>query len=67
MKLDLQGRVAMVAAASKGIGKACALALAAEGCKVSLCARNADEWRIDSQHVLTVTTARTPRATGIPS
>jgi 3-oxoacyl-[acyl-carrier protein] reductase len=43
MKLDLQGRVAMIAAASKGIGKACALALAAEGCKVSLCARNAEE------------------------
>jgi 3-oxoacyl-[acyl-carrier protein] reductase len=43
MKLDLQGRVAMIAAASKGIGKACALALAAEGCKVSLCARNQAE------------------------
>lgn len=43
MKLDLQGRVAMIAAASKGIGKACALALAAEGCKVSLCARGAEE------------------------
>jgi 3-oxoacyl-[acyl-carrier protein] reductase len=43
MNLELQGRVAMIAAASKGIGKACALALAAEGCKVSLCARNAEE------------------------
>ena len=43
MHLELQGRVAMVAAASKGIGKACALALAAEGCKVSLCARSAAE------------------------
>jgi 3-oxoacyl-[acyl-carrier protein] reductase len=29
----------MVAAASKGIGRACARALAAEGCKVSICAR----------------------------
>lgn len=43
MNLDLQDRVAMIAAASKGIGKACALALAAEGCKVSICARKADE------------------------
>lgn len=43
MNLELQGRVAMIAAASKGIGKACALALAAEGCKVSICARNAVE------------------------
>jgi len=42
MNLELQGRVAMVAAASKGLGKACALALAAEGCKVSICARNAE-------------------------
>lgn len=33
----------MIAAASKGIGKACALALAAEGCKVSICARNLAE------------------------
>ena len=43
MNLALEGRVAMIAAASKGLGKACALALAAEGCKVSICARGADE------------------------
>ncbi len=43
MNLELQGRVAMIAAASKGLGKACALALAAEGCNVSICARSADE------------------------
>ena len=39
MDFGLKGRVAMIAAASKGIGKACALALAEEGCKVSICAR----------------------------
>lgn len=43
MNLELNNRVAMIAAASKGIGKACALALAAEGCKVSICARNLAE------------------------
>lgn len=43
MNLEIQGRVAMIAAASKGLGKACALALAAEGCKVSICARNSEE------------------------
>jgi 3-oxoacyl-[acyl-carrier protein] reductase len=43
MNLELHGRVAMVAAASKGLGKACAIALAQEGCKVSICARNAEE------------------------
>src|SRR5687768_11688685 len=39
MDLHLQGRVAMVAAASKGLGRACSEALAAEGCRVSICAR----------------------------
>ena len=39
MELGLSGRVAMVAAASKGIGKAVALGLAEEGCRVSICAR----------------------------
>jgi 3-oxoacyl-[acyl-carrier protein] reductase len=43
MNLELKNRVAMIAAASKGLGKACALALAAEGCKVSICARNLAE------------------------
>jgi len=43
MDLGLKGRSAMIAAASKGIGKACALALAEEGCRVSLCARGTDE------------------------
>jgi 3-oxoacyl-[acyl-carrier protein] reductase len=43
MNLGLNGRVAMVAAASKGIGKACALALAEEGCRVSICARRGEE------------------------
>jgi len=42
MDLELKNRVAMVAAASKGLGKACALALAQEGCRVSISARNAE-------------------------
>jgi len=43
MNFELNNRTAMVAAASKGIGKACALALAAEGCRVSICARHPEE------------------------
>jgi len=43
MDLGIKDRVAMVAAASKGLGKACAMALAQEGCKVSICARSASE------------------------
>jgi 3-oxoacyl-[acyl-carrier protein] reductase len=37
--LGLNGKVALVAASSKGLGKACALALAREGARVTVCAR----------------------------
>jgi 3-oxoacyl-[acyl-carrier protein] reductase len=40
--LDLNGRVALVTAASRGLGKACAAALAAEGMHVAACARDED-------------------------
>lgn len=43
MDLGIKDRVAMVAAASKGLGKACAIELAREGCKVSICSRSASE------------------------
>jgi len=39
MDLGLTGKVAIVAGASRGIGKAIALALAAEGCRLAVCAR----------------------------
>jgi len=40
MDLGLLGRVAIVTGASEGIGKAIALALAQEGTRVAICARN---------------------------
>lgn len=40
MDLGLKGKVAAVAAASRGLGKAAALALAQEGAQVSICARS---------------------------
>src|SRR5438105_6121967 len=42
MDLGVNGKVAMVAAGSKGLGLATARALAAEGCVVSICGRNED-------------------------
>lgn len=48
MDLGIRGRAAMVAAASKGIGRAVAIGLAQEGCRVSICARNADA--LDAAH-----------------
>lgn len=40
MDLQLKDQVALIAAASKGLGKAAAMALAAEGAKVAICARS---------------------------
>jgi len=42
MDLGLKGRVALVAAASKGLGRATAEELAREGARVVICARGAD-------------------------
>ncbi len=45
MDLGIRGKVALVTAASKGLGKASAQALAAEGCKIVICARGEDALR----------------------
>lgn len=39
MDLGIEGRVALVTASSKGLGRASAIALAEEGCRIVLCAR----------------------------
>jgi len=51
----LKNRVAIVAASSQGIGRATAEAFAAEGCRVAICARNAQSLqtvaeRLQKQH-----------------
>lgn len=55
METGLKDRVAIVAASSQGIGQATAEALAAEGCRIAMCARNAQTLhaaaeRIEKQH-----------------
>lgn len=41
MDLELKTKVAIVGGASKGLGRACAEALAGEGAKVVMCSRTA--------------------------
>jgi 3-oxoacyl-[acyl-carrier protein] reductase len=42
MNLGIDGKTALVTASSKGLGRACAVALAAEGVNVVICARDRD-------------------------
>jgi 3-oxoacyl-[acyl-carrier protein] reductase len=42
MDLDLTGKVAIVTGSSRGLGLASAIALASEGCRVTICARGED-------------------------
>jgi 3-oxoacyl-[acyl-carrier protein] reductase len=40
MDLGLDGKIALVTAASRGLGRGCAQQLAAEGCRVAICSRD---------------------------
>ncbi len=51
MDLGLNGKVALVAASSKGLGKASALALAREGARVTICARTEADLRAAAEEI----------------
>jgi 3-oxoacyl-[acyl-carrier protein] reductase len=51
MELGLHNRIAVVLAASKGFGKASALALAREGCKVAICSRDEQQIQVAATEI----------------
>lgn len=51
MDLELEGKVAIVGGASKGLGRACAQVLAEEGAKVALCSRSEEELEKAAQEI----------------
>jgi 3-oxoacyl-[acyl-carrier protein] reductase len=57
MDLGLKGKVALVTAASKGMGKACALGFGAEGARVVMCARTQGDIEAAADEVRTKTGA----------
>lgn len=59
MDLGLKGRAAAVAAASRGLGRACAEALAAEGAAVAVCGRDEARIREAAESIARQTGART--------
>lgn len=59
MDLNLAGKKVLITGSSKGIGRACAYSMAAEGCNLRLAARSEDELKeiqsdIQSKHGVTV-------------
>lgn len=58
MELGIRGKVALVAAASKGLGKATALAFAEEGCAVAIAARHEADLERAAQEIR--------QSTGVP-
>ena len=51
MDFGLKDKVALVTAASRGLGRGCAEQIASEGCRVAICSRSADEAKATAQEI----------------
>jgi 3-oxoacyl-[acyl-carrier protein] reductase len=57
LELGLQGKIAIVTGGSDGLGRATALRLASEGCKVTICARREDHLEAAAATIAAATSA----------
>jgi 3-oxoacyl-[acyl-carrier protein] reductase len=64
MDLGIGGRRAIVCAASKGLGRACALSLAANGADVTITARGEAALRATAEHIRSTTGAKVTTVVG---
>jgi 3-oxoacyl-[acyl-carrier protein] reductase len=64
MDLGLKGRTALVCAASKGLGKACAMALAREGVSVTITARTRETLEATAAEIRNATGAKVTAVVG---
>jgi 3-oxoacyl-[acyl-carrier protein] reductase len=64
MDLGIGGRSALVCAASKGLGRACALSLAANGVDVTITARGEAELSATAEHIRTTTGSKVTTVVG---
>lgn len=64
MDTGLQGRTALVCAASKGLGRACAMALAREGVQVTITARTADRLEQTAREIRDATGSKVTAVAG---
>jgi 3-oxoacyl-[acyl-carrier protein] reductase len=55
MNFGIDGKIALVAAASRGLGRGCAEQLAAEGCRVAICSRDNGEVKAAAREISTKT------------
>ncbi|MDD8017906.1 MAG: SDR family oxidoreductase [Bacteroidota bacterium] len=55
MELGLKGKVAVVAAASQGLGKAAAFSLAKEGVNLAICSRNEKQLKATAEEIVKAT------------
>ena len=57
MDFGITGKIALVTAASRGLGRGCAEQLAAEKCRVAICSRNVEEAQLAAKEIASETGA----------